>query len=107
MPIDKCIASAAGGTNQRLKLGCAVMYSLDKNNRTAFVDMAALKLGQPRPTIEIAAPNVELTWNTDADWVTRAKYYGSQMLDKKQIRALPDYAKFINTSFVTELAKTK
>ena len=30
MPIDKCIASAAGGTNQRLKLGCAVMYSLDK-----------------------------------------------------------------------------
>ncbi len=69
--------------------------------------MAALKLGQPRPTIEIAAPNVELTWNTDADWVKRAKYYGSEMLDKKQIRALPDYAKFIDTSFVTELAKTK
>src|SRR5258705_3760879 len=76
-------------------------------NRAAFVEMAALKLGQPRPTIEIAAPNVELTWNTDADWVMRAKYYGSEMLDKKQIRQLPDYAKFINTSFVTELAKTK
>jgi NitT/TauT family transport system substrate-binding protein len=77
------------------------------SNRAAFVDMAAQKLGQPRPTIEIAAPNVELTWNTDADWVTRAKYYGSQMLDKKQIRQLPDYGKFINTSFVNELAKTK
>jgi len=77
------------------------------SNRAAFVDMAALKLGQPRPTIEIAAPNVELTWNTDADWVTRAKYYGSEMLDKKQIRALPDYTKFINTSFVADLAKTK
>lgn len=77
------------------------------SNRAAFVEMAAQKLGQPRPTIEIAAPNVELTWNTDADWVTRAKYYGAQMLDKKQIRQLPDYAKFINTSFVTELAKTK
>jgi NitT/TauT family transport system substrate-binding protein len=76
-------------------------------NRTAFVEMAAQKLGQPRPTIEIAAPNVELTWNTDADWVTRARYYGSQMLDKKQIRQLPDYTKFINTSFVAELAKTK
>lgn len=76
-------------------------------NRAAFVEMAAQKLGQPRPTIEIAAPNVELTWNTDSDWVTRAKYYGSQMLDKKQIRQLPDYAKFINTSFVAELAKTK
>ena len=73
----------------------------------AFVEMAAQKLGQPRPTIEIAAPNVELTWNTDADWVKRAKYYGSEMLDKKQIRQLPDYDKFINTSFVNELAKTK
>ena len=77
------------------------------SNRAAFVDMAAQKLGQPRPTIEIAAPNVELTWNTDADWVARARYYGSEMLEKKQIRQLPDYAKFINTSFVNELAKTK
>ena len=77
------------------------------SNRAAFVEMASLKLGQPKPTIEIAAPNVELTWNTDADWVTRAKYYGSEMLDKKQIRALPDYAKFIDTSFVSALAKTK
>ncbi len=76
-------------------------------NRAAFVDMAVQKLGQPKATIEIAAPNVELTWNTDADWVTRAKYYGSEMLDKKQIRALPDYSKFIDTSFVSALAKTK
>ncbi len=76
-------------------------------NRAAFVEMAAQKLGQPKPTIEIAAPNVELTWNVDADWVTRAKYYGSEMLDKKQIRALPDYTKFIDTSFVSALAKTK
>jgi NitT/TauT family transport system substrate-binding protein len=77
------------------------------SNRAAFVDMATQKLGQPRATIEIAAPNVELTWNTDADWVTRAKYYGAQMLDKKQIRQLPDYSKFIDTSFVSALAKTK
>ena len=76
-------------------------------NRGAFVDMAVQKLGQPKATIEIAAPNVELTWNTDADWVTRAKYYGSQMLDKKQIRQLPDYNVFIDTSFVNALAKTK
>jgi hypothetical protein len=30
MPIDKCIASAAGGTNQRLKFAFAVMCSFDK-----------------------------------------------------------------------------
>ena len=28
--MDKCIAKAAGGTNQRLKFGFAVMYSFDK-----------------------------------------------------------------------------
>ena len=77
------------------------------SNRAAFVDMATQKLGQPRATIEIAAPNVELTWNTDADWVTRARYYGSQMLEMKQIRVLPDYSRFINTSFVDALRKQK
>jgi hypothetical protein len=31
MPIHKCIANAAGGTNHRLKPGCAMMRSLSKN----------------------------------------------------------------------------
>jgi len=76
-------------------------------NRAAFVEMTVQKLGQPAKTIEIAAPNVELTWYTDAEWVKRARYYGSQMLEMKQIRALPDYPKFINTSFVEALHKQK
>jgi NitT/TauT family transport system substrate-binding protein len=76
-------------------------------NRGAFVDMTVAKLGQPKPTVEVAAPNVELTWDVDATWVTRARYYGSQMLEMKQIRQLPDYGKFINTSFVEELRKKK
>ena len=69
-------------------------------NRSAFVEMCTLKLGIPAKTVELAAPNIELTWRIDDDWVTRAKYYGSQMLDKKQIRQLPDYNTFINTSFI-------
>ena len=73
-------------------------------NRTAFVEMAVQKLGLPAKTVELAAPNIELTWRIDDEWVTRAKYYGSQMLDKKQIRQLPDYATFINTSFVRSLS---
>jgi len=76
-------------------------------NRGAFVDMAVAKLGQPKATVEIAAPNVELTWDVDQAWVTRARYYGSQMIEMKQIRALPDYGKFINTSFVESLRKQK
>jgi NitT/TauT family transport system substrate-binding protein len=76
-------------------------------NRGAFVDMTVAKLGQPKATVEVAAPNVELTWDTDAAWVTRARYYGSQMLEMKQIRALPDYGSFIDTRFVEALRARK
>ena len=69
-------------------------------NRAAFIEMCSLKLGIPAKTVELAAPNIELTWRIDEDWVTRAKYYGAQMLDKKQIRQLPDYSTFINSSFI-------
>ncbi len=72
-------------------------------NRAAFVEMSEKKLGLPAKTVELAAPNIELTWRIDDDWVTRAKYYGSQMLDKKQIRQLPDYGTFIDTRFVKSL----
>lgn len=72
-------------------------------NRAAFVEMSEQKLGLPAKTVELAAPNIELTWRIDDEWVTRAKYYGAQMLDKKQIRQLPDYATFINTSFAKTL----
>jgi NitT/TauT family transport system substrate-binding protein len=74
-------------------------------NRDELVAMAVSKLGQKRDSIEIAAPNVELTWNIDDLFLTQAHYYGSQMLEKKQIRQLPDYDKFINPSFVRELAQ--
>jgi len=62
--------------------------------------MAMQKLGQQKPSIEKAAPNVELTWKIDDQFLKQAQYYGSQMLSKKQIRELPDYAKFIEPSFV-------
>lgn len=34
----------------------------------------------------------------------QAQYYGSQMLDKKQIRQLPDYKTFIDPSFVRAIS---
>jgi NitT/TauT family transport system substrate-binding protein len=68
-------------------------------NREAMVEMAAQKLGQQRKSIEMAAPNVELTWKIDAAFLKHAKAYGDLMLEKKQIRALPDYGKFITTKF--------
>ena len=73
-------------------------------NREAFIEMAMKKLGQPKPSIEKPAPNVELTWNIDEKFLTQAHYYGTQMLAKKQIRQLPDYKTFIDPSFVSAIA---
>jgi NitT/TauT family transport system substrate-binding protein len=75
-------------------------------DRDAFVAMAMQKLGQQKPSIEQAAPNVELTWNIDDTFMKQAEYYGSQMLAKKQIRQLPDYKTFIDADFVKALAAT-
>ena len=74
------------------------------SNRDAFVEMAMQKLGQQKPSIEKAAPNVELTWNIDDLFLKEAHYYGTQMLAKKQIRQLPDYNTFIDPSFVKAIS---
>jgi NitT/TauT family transport system substrate-binding protein len=74
------------------------------SDREAFVAMAMQKLGQQKPSIEQAAPNVELTWKIDDLFLKQANYYGTQMLAKKQIRELPDYGKFIDPSFVKAIA---
>ena len=73
--------------------------------RADFVQVAMEKLGQQRKSIELAAPNVELTWAIDEEFLTRARYYGSQMLDKRQIRQLPDYETFIDASFVNAMSE--
>lgn len=73
------------------------------SHRDAFVEVAMQKLGQQKPSIEKAAPNVELTWKIDDLFIEQAMYYGTQMLDKKQIRDLPDYDTFINPTFVKEV----
>ena len=67
--------------------------------------MAVKKLGQSPASIAKAVPNVELTWNIDDAFIAAAKYYGSQMIERKQIRALPNYDTFIDPSFVHEIAE--
>ena len=74
------------------------------SNRDAFVEMAMQKLGQQKASIEQAAPNVELTWNIDDQFLKQAQYYGAQMLDKKQIRQLPDYKTVIDPRFIKAIS---
>jgi len=69
-------------------------------NREAMVEMAMQKLGQQKKSIEMAAPNVELTWKIDDTFIKQAKAYAQLMHEKKQIRELPDFDKFITTKFM-------
>ncbi|HEV3394532.1 MAG TPA: NrtA/SsuA/CpmA family ABC transporter substrate-binding protein, partial [Xanthobacteraceae bacterium] len=64
-------------------------------NRAQMIEVAMQKLGQQRKSIELAVPNVELTWKIDAQFIARAKAYSELMLEKKQIRQLPDMDKAI------------
>jgi NitT/TauT family transport system substrate-binding protein len=70
------------------------------SNENAKIDMAVQKLGQTRKSIELAAPNVELTWKIDDEFVRRAKAYAQLMYEKKQIREMPNFDKFITTKFM-------
>jgi NitT/TauT family transport system substrate-binding protein len=69
-------------------------------NRDQMIEVAMQKLGQQRKSIEIAIPNVELTWKIDGEFIARAKAYSELMLDKKQIRQLPDMSKAITAKFM-------
>lgn len=68
-------------------------------NPAAVVEMAGAKLGLPADVAKLAAANVFFAWKPDADWLKRVHYYCSLMLERKQIRKLPDYNSFIVTSF--------
>ena len=76
----------------------ATDYAMSNDN--AKIDMAVQKLGQTRKSIEFAAPNVELTWKIDAEFIKRARAYAQLMHEKKQIRELPNFDKFITTKFM-------
>lgn len=76
-------------------------------NEGAKVEMAVQKLGQTRKSIEVAAPNVELTWKIDDEFIKRARAYAQLMHEKKQIRELPNFDNFITTKFMPAAAMAK
>jgi NitT/TauT family transport system substrate-binding protein len=65
-----------------------------------MVEVAMQKLGQQRASIEKAIPNVELSWKIDDEFVKRATAYSGLMLEKKQIRQLPDMSTVITKKFM-------
>ncbi|MET0679136.1 MAG: NrtA/SsuA/CpmA family ABC transporter substrate-binding protein [Bradyrhizobium sp.] len=72
-------------------------------NKDEMVAVASARLGQKKEAIEASVPNVELTWRLGPTQVEQAKIYADHMLALKQIKRLPDFATFIDTSFVDAL----
>jgi ABC-type nitrate/sulfonate/bicarbonate transport system substrate-binding protein len=75
-------------------------------NRDAVAEMTVAKLGANRAAVDKAlqADNVEYTWKLDDKVLGQARTYAEQMLALKQIRQLPDFAKFLNPSFSNAVA---
>ena len=59
-----------------------------------------------KEAIEASVPNVELTWRLGAKEIEQSKTYADHMLALKQIKRLPDFATFIDTSFVDAVKPT-
>jgi NitT/TauT family transport system substrate-binding protein len=74
------------------------------SHRDELVAMTVAKLGQKKEAIEISAPNVELNWRMTPEMVSQTKTYAEHMLALKQIRQLPDFKTFLNTSFSDSVA---
>lgn len=77
-------------------------------NKQAVVDMSVQKLGANRAAVEqaLGADNVEYVWKLDDKIQGQARTYAQQMLELKQIRALPKFETFLNPKFSNELANS-
>jgi NitT/TauT family transport system substrate-binding protein len=75
-------------------------------NKSAIADMTVAKLGANRAAVDnaLAASNVEYTWELSETVLAQSQTYAKQMLELKQIRALPDFAKFLNPTFSKAVA---
>jgi NitT/TauT family transport system substrate-binding protein len=75
-------------------------------DKAAVAEMTVAKLGANKAAVENAlkADNVEYTWKLDETVLKQSRIYAEQMLALKQIRQLPDFAKFLNPSFSNAIA---
>ena len=73
-------------------------------NRDAMVDAVVAKLGMPRAAVEVALPNVELNWQMTPQMIAQCREYAEQMLQLRQIRALPDFDALFDHRFSDQVA---
>ncbi len=63
-------------------------------------------LGAPRAAVDhaFANENIQYVWRLDDTVLTQARLYAQQMLEMRQIRALPNFDRFLNPRFSNEVA---
>jgi NitT/TauT family transport system substrate-binding protein len=69
-----------------------------------MIAMTIAKLGQKREALLVSVPNVEINWRMTPEMIAETKIYAQQMLEMKQIRALPDFSTFLDPRFSDEVA---
>ncbi len=75
-------------------------------NKAEVAEATVRILGAPRAAVDnaLAADNVEYIWKLDDTVLGQARTYAQHMLELRQIRALPDFGKFLNPRFSNEVA---
>ena len=69
-----------------------------------IVAMAVQKLGMKKEAVAASLNNVELNWEMTPAMIAESKTYAQQMLELKQIRALPDFETFMDKRFSDDVA---
>lgn len=109
--LNMILATHHDNTEQRPDI-CKIMVDVQRrastyamSNPAAMVDMTVAKLGQKRDAIEVSVPNVDLNWRMTPEMMTETHVYAQQMLELKQIRALPDFAVLLDPKFSDAVAQ--
>jgi NitT/TauT family transport system substrate-binding protein len=84
-----------------VKTHCQAMAWAGKtSSRPEFNAETTRLLGADPKALDMAMNNITFDYMIDADYLKKAQYYGQQMITLKEIAKVPDYATFINTSFL-------
>jgi NitT/TauT family transport system substrate-binding protein len=67
--------------------------------------MTVAKLGMKKEAVELSVGNVELNWRMTPEMLGAAKSYAEHMVELKQIRAMPDFATFMDARISDDLSQ--
>ena len=109
--LNMILATSRDTVERRPEL-CRLMVSLQRRasgfamaHPEEMVAMTVARLGMQKAAVQLAVANVDLNWQMTPQMIREARTYADQMLVLKQIRALPDFTTFLDTTFSDEVAK--